>query len=430
MKKWLSISILIAMLLYTANIGYKIYNQQIEIQKLKYEYSELNKINYGLFNLQLWKVKAFSIFNDHIKTFKISKGALKEAEKELAEYLYSVYEKYIATGDLFKNVFEDAEKNPKMNKMLLKLIKDNIKPQIETLNLKAYIPSMAKQLAKELKKNEPRFQDIMQSELSKLVNYDDKYSFVDPREEQFKAYGCRDLLCTNTTLKTQIKTLEVKQEKDIYHMTIAVLVFLVAAGLLYKWIKASWYISSLSGLSILLLLMGISLPMIDIDARINSVDFNLFEQDISFEEQVVFYQSKSILDVTQNLLESRGVDLKIVGIMILCFSVIFPALKLILGFFFVNFEKLRRSNFVKGMIFYLGKWSMADVFVVALFMSYIGFYGLFGNQLKALERNKGGFAIETVNHTSLAPGILFFSSYCILSIVLGIIIYREFEKKG
>ena len=32
---------------------------------------------------------------------------------------------------------------------------------------------------------------------------------------------------------------------------------------------------------------------------------------------------------------------------------------------------------------------MADVFVVALFMAYIGFYGLFDAQLHQLENNKG-----------------------------------------
>ena len=77
------------------------------------------------------------------------------------------------------------------------------------------------------------------------------------------------------------------------------------------------------------------------------------------------------------------------------------------------------------MIFYLGKWSMADVFVVALFMTYIGFYGLFNAQLQQLEQNKGGFAIETVNYTHLAPGALFFTAYCIMSIVLGIVIGRS-----
>ena len=85
---------------------------------------------------------------------------------------------------------------------------------------------------------------------------------------------------------------------------------------------------------------------------------------------------------------------------------------------------MQQNKLVKGMIFYLGKWSMADVFVVALFMAYIGFYGLFDAQLNGIEQNRGGFAVETINYTHLAPGALFFTTYCILSIVLGIIINK------
>ena len=68
---------------------------------------------------------------------------------------------------------------------------------------------------------------------------------------------------------------------------------------------------------------------------------------------------------------------------------------------------------------------MADVFVVALFMSYIGFHGLLTSQLGGIARNETGFAIETLNYSRLAPGAFFFTSYCILSIIIGIIINRQ-----
>ena len=130
--------------------------------------------------------------------------------------------------------------------------------------------------------------------------------------------------------------------------------------------QAAWAVAGITLFSVLLLGLGISLPMIVIDARLNSFVFNLFEQDLSFAEQVVFFQSKSILDVTQNLIESRGYDLKLVGIMILCFSVIFPLIKLILGGLFLNYPALQQSRFARNTIFYLGKWSMADLWWLCL----------------------------------------------------------------
>ena len=167
--------------------------------------------------------------------------------------------------------------------------------------------------------------------------------------------------------------------------------------------------------------------MIEIDARMNSFVFNLFDKDISFGEQSVLFQSKSILGVTKTLLESRGIDLKIVGYMVLCFSVVFPMIKLILSAFYLGSARLQKSKLIKNIIFYLGKWSMADVFVVALFMAYIGFFGLVDSQLGAIEQNKGGFAVETVNYTHLGPGALFFTAYCVLSIILGTVISKRVD---
>ena len=68
---------------------------------------------------------------------------------------------------------------------------------------------------------------------------------------------------------------------------------------------------------------------------------------------------------------------------------------------------------------------MADVFVIAMFMAYFGFYGLISSQLGTISQNQGGFAIETINYSKLSPGAFFFTGYTILSIFIGILINRE-----
>ncbi|MBK8698917.1 MAG: paraquat-inducible protein A [Saprospiraceae bacterium] len=424
MKGKILLAFVVLSLLGSAFLSWRIYWGQRELDRHALAFAELNKINYGLFNMQAWKLKAFEIFSGHITEFNISPSAYQEAEAELRKYLYSIYEEHIATGKLFARVFEDAEKNSKVNKMLLKLFKDNLQTQLQELNIKGHIPEMAVQLAAELKNNEPRFRQIMQNELVRLMQYKDKYVYVDPRLDQFKALGCEDLDCAKAKLNNSIDEKRAETNKHATWLMAILLLAFVLLAIGYKSIGLRSTIGLLTLFSVLLLLLGISLPMIVIDARLNSFVFNLYEQDVSFGEQVVFYQSKSILDVTRTLIESRGFDLKIVGFLILCFSVIFPFIKLVLSGLFLQYQLLRNSAVVRNMIFYLGKWSMADVFVVALFMAYIGFYGLFDAQLSSLEQNKGGFAVETVNYTHLAPGALFFTTYCILSIVLGIIINK------
>ena len=84
----------------------------------------------------------------------------------------------------------------------------------------------------------------------------------------------------------------------------------------------SWSISWLTLICTVFLALGLALPMIDLDARLSTIDVTLLDSNIHFDEQVMYYQSKSIIDVTITLLEGRGIDLKIVGLLILLFSII------------------------------------------------------------------------------------------------------------
>jgi len=97
--------------------------------------------------------------------------------------------------------------------------------------------------------------------------------------------------------------------------------------------------------------------------------------------------------------------------------------------FYLFVERAKKSAFVKTVIFYLGKWSMADVFVVAIFMSYIGFYGLLNTQLASMAGgDSNSVNIETVNYSKLSPGIIFFTLYCLFSIVMSTLIHRHTAK--
>lgn len=427
---WTILIISLAVILFGVKLSKDIYEIQSQVSIIKEDYAEINKVNYGLFNMEEWRVKAFDVFTGHIDQFNISPGAYKEAEGELRKYLYSIYDEYIASGKIFTKIFDDAEKNGKVNKVILKMLKENVANQIQALGIKENIPDMAKTLAKELKSNEPRFRQIMQDELKNLLKYDIKYKYIDPRQNVFAKYTCENIDCTNGKIKINLEELQKKITDCIKLLSILLASLLMILLIGYELFNFKVVISVLTLSSLILLALGISLPMINIDVRMNSFVFNLFEKDLVFPEQVVFYQSKSILDVTKTLLESSGIDLKIVGILILCFSVIFPVIKLVLSALYLFFEKIRTSRFATGMIFYLGKWSMADVFVVALFMAYIGFYGMFDAQMRALEQNKGGFAIETVNYTELSYGAMFFTAYCILSIIIGLMVNKIHLKQG
>lgn len=400
-----------------------------QLLKHKEYQAEVSKIDYGLFNMHEWRKRAINVFGERLSSFEIGQETYEEVRVELEKYLKYIYKEYIATGKIFDNIIADAERNPNINKFLLKLLKENLKDQIKALDIPRYIPGLSMQLAAELRKNESRIKDVLARQLNLMIQTNDPYPYTDRRQTIFNELDVGHASDAITILKLRIAKL--KSERNHY-ATIASFLFFLGTMLAFGFRRLIGFkimISIITMFSIALLILGIQLPMIEIDARLNSFVFRLLDTDLSFDEQTIFYQSKSILEVTRTLIESKGIDLKVVGILILCFSVVFPLIKLILSIIYVNIRRLQHNSTVKALIFYLGKWSMADVFVVALFMAYIGFYGLVDSQLEQIESNQGGFAIETVNYSGLAPGALFFTAYCILSITIGIILNRKVSKE-
>ncbi len=424
--KYIIFLLLIGLTAYGAIEGYGLYQDQKKVSQLKADHADINKINYGLFNLDLWKKKAMTIFDSKIGEFKISPDVYKQLEAEVMVYLDNVYEEYIGSGKLVNEMIANAEKSGSVNKFFLKLIKGNIGDQIKKLNIDKQLPTIAKAISKEIKANEPKIRYYIEEGIQDMLFAGaEDIEIVDPRTAVYQLYGAEDLEGTNTAILSQIQALDPSIDKALERVIIIMGISILLGLLLFKLIGFKLFVSHWTIASVVLLVLGVSMPMIDLDARLNSFQMDLLGSKIGFDEQSLYYQSKSILDVTTTLIKEGAADLKIVGYMILMFSVIFPFIKLLLSSLFLFSSKVSNSKLAKGIIFHLGKWSMADVFVVALFMSYIGFHGLLTSQLGGIARNETGFAIETLNYSRLAPGALFFTSYCILSIIIGIIINRH-----
>ena len=61
---------------------------------------------------------------------------------------------------------------------------------------------------------------------------------------------------------------------------------------------------------------------------------------------------------------------------------------------------------------------MADVMVVAIFMSYIGFTGILTEQLNQLEGLTKSLDILTTNQSSLQTGFFLFTGFAVLNLLL------------
>ncbi|HAC16427.1 MAG TPA: hypothetical protein DCE78_10860 [Bacteroidetes bacterium] len=151
-------------------------------------------------------------------------------------------------------------------------------------------------------------------------------------------------------------------------------------------------------------------------------------ESISFTDQILYFKSKSILEVVQVMLLNDKLEVVAVGILVLVFSVIFPLSKLTSSVLFIYSDRLRKNSVVRFLIFKTAKWTMADVMVVAIFMAYIGFSGIISEQLKDLETIVTQVDMLTTNGSSLQIGFFLFTGFAFLSLLVSHKLQYSYSK--
>jgi hypothetical protein len=165
---------------------------------------------------------------------------------------------------------------------------------------------------------------------------------------------------------------------------------------------------------ITVLVGGVLSPMLEVEVRITKVDATLLGQPIEFREQSLYFRSKTVLEVFQTLIEMGRPQMTVVAVLVLLFSVVFPALKMLaLSACLFRPAMLRTSRIVKFFAFDVSKWSMADVMALAIFMSFVAFKSGMGG----LRSVVGQLVIPT-NSSTILPGYYLFIGFCLASIIL------------
>jgi hypothetical protein len=172
--------------------------------------------------------------------------------------------------------------------------------------------------------------------------------------------------------------------------------------------------------------------MIDLEAKVSHMSFELMGHPVHFEDQVLYFRSKSILDVFRILISYKDILMKFVGVLLITFSIFFPLLKIAssLGYY-SNYRRARENPLIRFFVLKSGKWSMADVMVVAIFMTYVGMNGIITSQLDQLSSAGRDFDILTTNGTSLQPGYYLFLTYTLLALFLpGFLTGKPHDKEN
>lgn len=414
---------------YSAWTGFQFYTfyQNTNIQQ--YDYAEINEIKYGLFNLELWKEKLFSILDKKAGSFELRQSDYDAVQVVIEKYLVDLHKEYFESGKLLESLTKSQKEENKLGAMFLQMFKGNIEEQIEKMDFKSKIPLISAELIKELRRKSPEIKKAITDQISLLLADEAGAKMIDRRTRIYKKYDLNTYDELDVYLEGELAKVESTSadltRKSIGALALALLLLILARSTITFRNSMLW----LGAISTVFLLIGLALPMIDLDARLSSVDLEIMGEKIQFDEQFIYYQSKSILDVTRTLLESRGIDTKIVGILILVFSIILPLSKMILTALYLFYEKAKKQKWIKIIIFYMGKWSMADVFVVAIFMSFIGINALVDTQLINVNQVGSSATLETMNYTKLSPGIIFFTIYVVLTIIMSSLIHRKVEQQ-
>jgi hypothetical protein len=393
--------------------GYKTHESAIEQQELKQDYSFSNNITFGLFSVDQWRDRLSEVIGHQINGYSITPEQQKDIQKAVEKELHSLIAKTVIEIDKPQKSI-----GGKLKKMAFHTLVDSnelqkqVRPFAKTIVQKVSSPGSQK-----------RLKDIASSKINQLENQTyDNTSEANERVTKFinQKYHVSDPVAFDKIVNVRLGLIWQQTIRNALAMLACILAALTLWWLVRKAVKLqrTLFVMALLFAGVMLL-VGLTLPVIEVDARIQSLNFVLLGEKVAFQNQVLFFQSKSIWDIITTLLSQQKPDAITVGILILLFIVILPFLRLTAKGIRLF---VRDNKIVDYLAFEASKWDMADVMIIGILMTYIGLNGILKSQLANLNIHNDTLTTNTVNFTSLQPGYFIFAAYVIFDLVLSYIL--------
>lgn len=384
------------------------------------ENAEVRNIKNGMLNVHSWKRKISEILAKKVEEFELTTENRQDLRKKIDRSLRK----------MIKEINRIMNKKRSSGSLLSRFKATAESFVLDMTDLEDRVPEFTNIILEELDKKETR-ENLKDFILAKI----DKFLYEKVGEEDLSAlsiiekkYDCEGIDGCGGILERKLSVINGQLlTNGFVAIGLSILVFLLI-------FIANKNITRLE-LTILVLVCGIllyagvSTPMIDIDARIQKFTFILMGESITFENQILFFQSKSIFDVVNILISTGKFQSMLVGGLILLFSIIFPIAKLIASLLLLFKSSLRNNGFINFLALKSGKWSMADVFVVAIFMAFIGFRGVIESQLKQLETIGDKVEIFTTDNSDFGVGFILFLSFSIAGLFMASMIGRQIKSE-
>jgi hypothetical protein len=396
-----------------AYLGYHLDILSNEQTQIKEDYSMSNNITFGLFSLDQWRERIAAVVDRQVTDYKVSPAQKKAMQKQVEQQLSGMINSIV------------KEINKPQESVGGKLKKFAFNQFVDPKDLKAQVPSFSRTIVNKVTspRSVNRLKDIASSKIDQLedATYDStSVAYNQVTKNLFRKYKVSNAADFNKEITSHLAAIHKVTYNYAYGMLACVLLVMILWWLLRNKaeLQNTLFIMSLF-FAFILLAVGMTASIIDVDARIQTLDFMLMGKKVTFENQVLFFQSKSIMSIVQTLIEQPKPDAVLVGILIMLFVIILPLLRMIAkGIVILGNERMAENKVVKYLTFELGKWDMADVMVVGVAMTYIGLNGILKSQLSNLNIKNEFLNTTTVNYTSLQPGFIIFVGYVVFEMVL------------
>jgi len=381
---------------------------------LRTSLAEISHARYGLFDAGQWVAQILPIINQQIDAIDLTSGnqaSLRPmAERALYRLLDQVKEQMAPKPGSGGGFAAQA-----MGAMVKSMI-DGLRPKV---------PEFANTVLKELGSKDNK--EAIKKYIAGVIADGAKNTFspVDRTEYSriLKQYGCADGAACHGVIGRLIDGANQRISREY----MAALGSAAIALILLLWQRKRLNRTGIA-LAILLCLTllagGVFSPMLEVEARISRIDMTFFGQPLTFGDQVLYYQSKTVLEVFRTLIDIGQPEMYVVAVLLLTFSVIFPALKMLtLGACLIRPEWLTRSRIAYFFALESSKWSMADVMAIAIFMSFVAFNGVISGALGGLKSPGAQIVIPTDSSQVLA-GFYLFIGFVLSSLFLS----RKLER--
>jgi len=414
--------ILLGLILYSVNT---IIDEGNSAKAFKEDYAELHSVQYGLFNSTIWAEKIAHIIDQKIDEFDFTENS----RAEIKQYVETILDTLIVEAD--KAVREKNKSSRGFFNGLLgstkQIITDSL---IDIKDLRNKVPEFTDAILNELERPESQkvLKTMMREKLHQLTKDNLAHTDLTLYDAILKKYDATTYKECDATLDKHMQANKERLDAlmiRILLLALALIIFVILQGS----ILSSISLLLLSITSIALLVPGIMLPMLDIEAKISKLYFTILEKPLTFENQILFFQSKSISNLVSLLLESGEARMILVGVLLVTFSIIFPTIKVISTYMYFYIHNVVGNNPVTRFFALKStKWSMADVMVVSIFMAYLGLDGVVSKELEKIEERSQPINVITTNGTHLEVGFYLFLGFVVTSFVLSMLVEKTREK--